>query len=171
MFNQSKEKIETQNLLNKDFCELDISLQNALKNIKINVYKVQVRTLHTGTRIESFSCKSKSFLDKTKAIKYAYELAQKYAKNNGLPLENCELSNGLLDISSDDLSKISQNNLDKNKYNLKITNSYKWPDDGGYCEEDKEYYYKHEWFGYSIEIYNEFLDFNNDVVCTTYFGV
>ncbi len=169
MSNQSKEKIETQNLLNKDFCELDISLQNALKNIKINVYRVEVQSLCTGTRIEGFDCETKSFLDKKKAIKYAYELAQEYAENNGLPLENCELNNGLLDISPDDLSKISQNNLDKD--NLKITNSYKWPDDGGYCEEDKAYYYKNEWFGYSIEIYKEFLDFNNDVICTTYFGV
>ncbi len=46
MSNQSKTKIETQNLLNKDFSELDISLQNALKNIKINVYSGSPITLY-----------------------------------------------------------------------------------------------------------------------------
>lgn len=135
------------------------------------IYSVEVQEITTGTGIEGYDCETYIFLDKAKAFQHAYKLAKKYAIEHGLPktskekfnydkkecLATIEEEDGKFDIKRikvtgkyfEDYMKdlLAQGEVKIGR--LKISNNYRWLDDGGY-----------EYNGYAIYVFEN--DFNED---------
>lgn len=158
-----------------ELLNLEMAVRPIIMKYKIKIYEVNVQSLYTGSRIEGFTCTSYKFISKKKAIKHAYDLAVEYAKDNGLPLKNHQNSK-CLDIRSQDIRNIKRFYIDSEasepKKILKVSNCYRWPDDGGYCdvEDDENKEYNGEWYGHSIEIFESEIDFGKDIICETSFS-
>ena len=109
----------------------------------MNVYQVVKRKIYTGCRIEGIDYNIKTFIDKNKALEFAYNLAKKYIQENKdedeyqLPIE----------VDSPDFEE--------------MLTKYTWPDDS----------YDVIFPVYFIQIVTNIIELDKDIINTIILGV
>ncbi len=140
------------------------------------IYIVRTFRITTGNRIEAFRDSIRGYKNKGKALLNAYHEALKYAKWNGLPINNDDDDKydcvDSLTITEDDIKGIEEEYIDlgeesNNKKRplkkgiLKISNYYSWPSNDAY-----------NWKRYCIQVFEDFMDFEapNGIIYKKRFG-
>lgn len=112
---------------------------------ELTIYKVNVQSIDTGTRIEGFYCQSFMFLDYEKAMDFAFDFAKK-----------CAIRTGRMPIYDDD--DMYDDPVVADPAKLVKHEQYMWPDNS----------YTH-WNKVEINVVEDKLEFDKNIMNYTTF--